>query len=82
MIPGFSLSPLLNLRSSRCSSLPRVVSERGEGRELQSAAGNLIAALMHQREEEGGSGEREKCSVALLLLPCDGADERLGFSNV
>lgn len=43
-----------------------------------AAAGNLITALMYKREEEGGSGEEEKCRVAVLVFPCD--EERTAWA--
>lgn len=72
LLPGCS-SPLINLQSSYCLSLHRRI-----GLVcmclcvLPSAAGNLITALMHQREEAWTVVRRRNAALQFLFSPWSG----------
>lgn len=67
----FSSSPLLNLRSSHCLSLPRV-SGRGGGERVTVSCRKPDRSTHASKRGGRGSGEQEKCSVAVSVSPAMG----------
>lgn len=57
------------------------VSKRGEGRELQSGGRKPDRSTHASKRGGRGSGEREKCSVALLVFPRDGPRSAWAFQT-